>query len=95
MATNDRNMSKYQPTGQRDMAYSSKWDMTILEIQTCPTHSDKLMHGFVKFLIVLLCSLLLRFCTYCNLRTIQYNAVHKLARVLQGCQPPMSSNIEN
>ena len=47
------------PTGQRNMAYSSKWEMTILEIQTrdihtppprppiLVQHSNKLMNSFV------------------------------------------------
>ena len=44
------------------------------------------MHGFVKFLIVLLRSLLLCFCTVFNVKTIQYNAIHKFVGVLDN--PP-------
>ena len=41
-------------------------------------YSDKFMHGFVKFLIVLLRS----FAQYCNVKTIQNNAMHKFVGVL-------------
>ena len=49
-------------------------------------YSNKFMHGFVKFLIVLLRSLLLCFCTVFNVKTIQYNAIHKFVGVLDN--PP-------
>ena len=40
------------------------------------------MHGIVKFLFVLLCSLLYAFVQYCIVNTIQYNAMHKFVGVL-------------
>ena len=43
------------------------------------------MHGFVKFLIVLLCSLLLCFCAV-YMKAIQYNAMHKFVRILDNPQ---------
>ena len=49
-------------------------------------YSNKFMHGFVKFLIVLLRSLLLCFCKVFNVKTIQYNAIHKFVGVLDN--PP-------
>ena len=41
------------------------------------------MHDFVKFLIVLLRSLLLCFCA---VKAIQYNAMHKFVRILDNPQ---------
>ena len=49
-------------------------------------YSNKFMHGFVKFLIVLLRSLVLCFCAVFNVKTIQYNAIHKFVGVLDN--PP-------
>ena len=49
-------------------------------------YSNKFMHGVVKFLIVLLRFLLLCFCTVFNVKTIQYNAIHKFVGVLDN--PP-------
>ena len=43
------------------------------------------MHGFVKFLIVLLYSLLLCFCAV-YMKAKQYNAMHKFVRILDNPQ---------
>ena len=48
------------------------------------------MHGFINFLIVLLRSLFMLFLQYCNVKTIQYNAMHKFVGLLDNPQFQLS-----
>ena len=77
------------------MAYSSKWEMTILEIQTrdihttTPTHTcPTLWHTYAWLCLIshcIFCSLFIYFCTEF---LWQYHAMHKFFRALDNPPPP-------
>ena len=84
------------PTGQRNMAYSSKWEMTVFEIQTRDIHillpppilvRPTLHQTYAWVCLISRCifrSLLLYFCTEFSW---QYNAMHKFVRALDNPPP--------
>ena len=76
------------------MAYSSKWEMTVCEIQTrdihippSPTHTCPILRQTYAWLCLIhciFCSLFLYFCTEFSW---QYNAMHKFVRALDNPLP--------
>ena len=85
------------PARQRNMAYSSKWEMTVFEIQTRdvhilppapPTHTCPTLWQTYAWLCLIshciFCSLFLYFCTEFSW---QYNAMRKFVRALDNPPP--------